>query len=350
MSLKNKAAFCIGPPFFIPAIPATLAPDSFESATMQFSRKFYLLAIATLFSFPVQAQQYVCMDSNQGYFCMQLFPDEAPLTVSNFLNYVTDGDYTNSLVHRSVANFVIQGGGFYGSADTLGTRVPTDPAVTNEFSRSNLRGTVAMARNGGIVNSATSQWFVNIVNNTFLDSVDEGFTVFAEIVAGMEVVDAINDLRRVNLSTALGNSAFGEVPVTTPATTNTVALEDFVVIKEAWATDTLPNPYYCSPKTQATALTEFCGSRLSLPVQIGSTYYKASLILQSTSPTLVFTVDKSSLTPLTTPPAEFATFNAATSELSIPSVRSGAKTFNNVVLDLSNKSSLEFTLSSFTKG
>lgn len=140
-----------------------------------------------------------------------LFDEDAPLSVANFLNYVNDGDYVNTIIHRSVPGFVVQGGDF--TVDGLNVaNVPTDPPVQNEFSsqRSNLRGTIAFARlgqnitvDGSIIESvdtATSQWFLNLVDNTGLDSptdnngnIVEGFTVFGEVLseADQATVDAI---------------------------------------------------------------------------------------------------------------------------------------------------------------
>ena len=116
----------------------------------------------------------------------------APLTVQNFLNYVNDGDYVNTIIHRSVPGFIVQGGGFTaeGLAELLNTNtnpanaigvIPSDPPVVNEFSseRSNLRGTIAMAKLGGDPDSATNQWFFNLADNsTNLDNQNGGFTVF----------------------------------------------------------------------------------------------------------------------------------------------------------------------------
>ena len=86
----------------------------------------------------------------------------APLTVQNFQNYVSAGSYTNTFIHRSIPNFIIQGGGFTYNNETLAT-IPTNAPVQNEFSasRSNLRGTIAMAKLGSDPNSATDQWFFN---------------------------------------------------------------------------------------------------------------------------------------------------------------------------------------------
>jgi cyclophilin family peptidyl-prolyl cis-trans isomerase len=155
----------------------------------------------------------VTLKTNQGNIVMEMLPANAPATVANFLNYVNDGDYTNSIVHRSVLGFVIQGGGFTTNSLTFTdtdqfTNVPTDIPITNNFGLSNTRGTVAMAR-GSAVDSATSQWFVNLADNLFLDSDNEGFTVFARVL-DMASVDAIAAIPRLDLGTP-----FQSLPVVT---------------------------------------------------------------------------------------------------------------------------------------
>lgn len=122
---------------------------------------------------------------------VELYPNMAPQTVANFSAYADGGDWDGSLVHRSVPGFVIQGGG-YREVGGAYAAIPTDPPVVNEPCLSNTSGTIAMARIGGQPNSATSQWFVNLANNTFLDSVDGGFTAFGRVIgAGMDVVQDI---------------------------------------------------------------------------------------------------------------------------------------------------------------
>ena len=147
---------------------------------------------------------------------VQLYPNMAPQTVANFRAYADSGDWDGSLVHRSVPGFVIQGGGFREVAGAYQT-IPTDPAVPNEPCLSNTVGTIAMARVGGQPNSATSQWFINLANNTSLDSVDGGFTAFGRVIGGgMSVVQAIAALPRVDTLAYLQlpfNQIFREFPV-----------------------------------------------------------------------------------------------------------------------------------------
>jgi len=130
----------------------------------------------------------VQLDTVMGKFNVELFA-ETPATRANFLNYVTQGRYDNTLIHRAVPGFVLQGGGYAINARAI----PADPPIPNEFSRSNLRGTVAMARFGVDPDSATSEWFINLTDNSApLDQQNGGFTVFARVLGtGMKIADAI---------------------------------------------------------------------------------------------------------------------------------------------------------------
>ncbi len=158
----------------------------------------------------------VVMETPLGDIPIALYPNTAPLTVQNFLDYADRGDYDGSLVHRSVPGFVIQGGGYREESGAYAV-IPTDPPVTNEPCLSNTEGTVAMARVGGQPNSATSQWFVNLVDNTSLDSVAGGFTAFGRVVGdGMEVALAIASLPRFDTLTYLEfpfNHVFSDLPL-----------------------------------------------------------------------------------------------------------------------------------------
>ena len=142
----------------------------------------------------------------------------APITVDNFINYANAGSYAFSIIHRSVVSpipFVIQGGGFIINNTTLDL-VPTNAPIQNEFSenRSNLRGTIAMAKVGNNPNSATSQWFFNLSDNSAnLDNQNGGFTVFGQVLSqnDLNTVDAIASLPVVNASSV--NPAFETLPI-----------------------------------------------------------------------------------------------------------------------------------------
>lgn len=170
----------------------------------------------------VQADVVVRMSLQQGLqqnnVDIRLFDQFAPLTVANFLKYsngttTNGGSYDNTVIHRSIANFVVQGGGY--SFNPYVTVVRDDP-VTNEFTLPNVRGTIAMAKVSSgpdPVNSATSEWFFNLVDNSSnLDNQNGGFTVFGAVIGnGMDVVDAIANLPVFN-KTAL-NTAFASLPL-----------------------------------------------------------------------------------------------------------------------------------------
>ena len=144
------------------------------------------------------------VETDLGTIEINLYDNATPATVTNFLNYVNSGNFSDSIVHRSVPGFVIQGGGFITDINAQIGNIATDPAVTNEPVYSNVRGTIAMAKLGGDPNSATSQWFINLANNAAnLDAQNGGFTVFGEVTAGMDVVDAIAALPSYDFGSVL---------------------------------------------------------------------------------------------------------------------------------------------------
>jgi len=135
----------------------------------------------------------VRVTTNMGEFVIELRPDRAPITVANFLRYVKEGFYSNTLFHRVIANFVIQGGGH--DATTLALK-PTHENVFNESGNGlqNKRGAVGLAR-ADPPHSGNSQFFVDLVDNPDLDPVPTrwGYTVFGRVVQGMDVVDRIGE-------------------------------------------------------------------------------------------------------------------------------------------------------------
>lgn len=318
-------------------------------------RAFFTLSalLILMVARPALAQKYVCMESNKGEWCFELLRSAAPNTVNNFLRYVNAGDYTNNLIHRSVRGFVIQGGGFGIDQSGLLGVTRNYGTVVNEYRRSNLRGTVAMAKLGGDPNSASNQWFINLGDNSGnLDNQNGGFTVFAEVVHGLDVIDRIAGFRIGNLTGILG-SGFNEVPVDIPASATTVARSDLVIIARAYATDLLPGqtiaPYHCSVAVPNESLTELCSGEVAFPVNVQNVgSYEGTLQLVTSNP-MVFAIKPGSLKPIASLPAVHATYDPVTLELSIPSVRAGASFYFNVKLKLTNVAAQQFTLQSFTQ-
>ena len=177
---------------------------------------------------------------NQSFF-LELFDKKGvaerntKATVKNFLKYVKNGLYDQSIFHRSVSDFVIQGGGF--SAPVVSSAEGGMPSeirdygmVENQPGNSNLQGTVAMAKVGGLPDSATNQWFINLSDNTFLDEQNEGFTVFGKILGeGMKVVDDLASADVFNFG-----GVVSQLPLwSSPGDIVDVQPEDYVTIDSA---------------------------------------------------------------------------------------------------------------------
>ena len=130
---------------------------------------------------------HVLLDTTNGQIEIELDPVKAPISTKNFLDYVNSGFYTNTIFHRVIPGFMAQGGGFTPQMQQKETRAP----IKNEHKNglANVRGTLSMARTS-VPDSATSQFFINVKDNDFLDQGD-GYAVFGKVVKGMDVVDII---------------------------------------------------------------------------------------------------------------------------------------------------------------
>jgi peptidyl-prolyl cis-trans isomerase A (cyclophilin A) len=151
----------------------------------------WIAAAALLLAIPAFAQQ-VRLQTSEGDIVLELEREKAPKTVDNFLQYVRSGHYDGTIFHRVIAGFMIQGGGMKPDLSEKPTRAPIPLESRNGLS--NTRGTVAMARTM-VPDSATAQFFINVVDNAFLDQPNardgHGYAVFGKVVAGMDVVDKI---------------------------------------------------------------------------------------------------------------------------------------------------------------
>ena len=158
-----------------------------------------ILSLLLLFAFAMVATANgadaprVALETSKGTIVLELHPDKAPGTVENFLAYVESGFYDGTVFHRVIPDFMVQGGGFAPDMTKKPTRAPVENEADNGLA--NDRGTVAMARTSN-PHSATAQFFVNLVDNDYLNHTSKdargwGYTVFATVVEGMEVADAI---------------------------------------------------------------------------------------------------------------------------------------------------------------
>lgn len=250
-------------------------------------------------------QMSVLLPSSTGFFNIALDGQHKPITVANFLNYVNSGRYfmtdptthglASSFIHRSVSNFVVQGGGFIGTVNPAQppyaqpTPVPTFSPIHNEPGISNKIGTIAMAKLDGQPNSATSQWFVNLANNggppANLDTTNGGFTVFGHVTGvGMTIVNAIAAVPIFNLgspfnSLPLRNYTGGFIRVT-----NLVSIAGITVISPLAFTASSDNP--------AVATATISGKNLLVtPLQPGTAHIMAKATdLDGANVSQIFTV------------------------------------------------------------
>jgi cyclophilin family peptidyl-prolyl cis-trans isomerase len=163
--------------------------------------KKLLLSITLLFfsAVAVQAATRVEMKTSMGTITLELNEEQAPISVKNFLAYAEQNFYDGTIFHRVIKNFMIQGGGF----DKALQRKQTRPPIKNEAGNGlpNVKGSIAMARTG-VVDSATSQFFINLKDNDFLNQRGKspnmyGYAVFGKVVAGLEIVEKIGRIRTV---------------------------------------------------------------------------------------------------------------------------------------------------------
>ena len=162
-----------------------------RKALSLFSALLLTLGASTL---SIAANPSVKMETTEGVVVIELYPDKAPASVENFLRYVNDGAYDGTIFHRVIKGFMNQGGGFTADFEKRPTKYPP---VKNEADNGlkNTRGTIAMARTGD-PHSATNQFFINTVDNSFLNFSSKtargwGYTVFGRVTEGMDVVDRI---------------------------------------------------------------------------------------------------------------------------------------------------------------
>lgn len=162
--------------------------------------RYFLTALLILMSANSwAANPRVILETNKGNIVLELYPDKSPKTVANFLQYVQEGFYTNTIFHRVINGFMIQGGGFTPKYERKNTHAPITNEAVNGLK--NKRGTIAMARTMD-PHSASAQFFINVADNDFLNYKSKtpngwGYAVFGKVVQGMDVVNKIKEIPTV---------------------------------------------------------------------------------------------------------------------------------------------------------
>ncbi|WP_286232823.1 peptidylprolyl isomerase [Thalassotalea sediminis] len=179
-------------------------------------KKYLTPLVLTLGLSAASAQATIVeFQTSHGNFKVNLHDETTPKTVENFLNYVTEGKYDNTIIHRTVDDFVIQGGGAKFEGELPPEWIETNGTIENEPAYSNVKATISMAKQSGRINSASSQWFINLKDNSStLDPVDVygggAYAVFGEVIEdGMNVVNAIAEVPRCDT----GHGGFRELPM-----------------------------------------------------------------------------------------------------------------------------------------
>jgi cyclophilin family peptidyl-prolyl cis-trans isomerase len=204
-------------------------------------RTVCILALLIFLLSPARAGTLVQFRTPFGDMEVELYDQDKPVTVQNFLQYVQNGLYVNEFSHRLVPAFVLQGGGYTLTTNTIAS-IPTYPPIINEYGMgnqySNVFGTIAMAQSGGETNSATSQWFFNLTNNPTLDAHNTNgfFVVFGHVIQGTNILNIFNNFQYYTgtqtsnlVADEEGNygPAFEDLPLLYPslATTNFVFID-----------------------------------------------------------------------------------------------------------------------------
>ena len=297
------------------------------------------LFIVLLFScipFSSSAGTIVRVSTTIGDFSIELLDDIAPVTVQNFLNYVNRNDYNGTYFHRVVDDFVAQGGAYRFELFVGPIDVPTDPPIVNEFSVSNTRGTVAMAKFDGDPDSATNQWYVNLADNTNLDTLNGGFTVFGNVLGqGMVIVDAIDNQPTLDLGFKASEAPYVTAAYSTPLDFLYMNVEIVERLSAA------PHVFEATSGLLITSVDIDNGLEL-LSMNFNTVPAAGEVIIQA---------NLESVIPRRGPVDGIATFSTSDNRLRIPSleISSNGQAFlvSNVVFVLSNTSPVQFTLESY---
>lgn len=168
----------------------------------------WILAAVVILLAQIALAETVIVTTNKGSFEVELNSERAPISTENFLKYVDSGFYNGTIFHRTIKDFVVQGGGLTPDMKEKETLAPIKSEATNGLS--NLKGTIGMARDND-PDSATSQFYINTQDNKFLDHTDKklGYTVFGKVISGYDVVEAIENSPTHNIG------EYEDVPVET---------------------------------------------------------------------------------------------------------------------------------------
>lgn len=295
-----------------------------------------MLLILLCLTSAAQAGTIVRVSTSMGDYSIELLDSTAPLTVQNFLNYVARNDYNGTYLHRVVRNFVVQSGGYSFQPYVGPIDIPKDPPVVNEFNVSNTRGTVAMAKFEGDPDSATSEWFVNLGDNSSLDSTNGGFTVFGVVLGeGMAILDAIDALPTLEL---------GAKAPSTPYITEFYESPTGFVYQNVEVVQRFSSAPHLFENASGLLIT-------SIDVNNGAELISMNFQAVPSATQVIIQANVKSVIPRRNTFDGIATYSATDNRLRIPALEINLNgvisVVNNVVFVLSNPDLLQFTLESY---
>ncbi len=296
-----------------------------------------------------EANTLVRITSTYGDFTLELFDEQTPNTVNNFLGYVDRGDFDMTVVHRSVSDFVIQMGAYNWLGDCVNdapqpgvncsaTYTEQQDPVINEPVVSNTEGTIAMAKLGGDPNSATSQWFINLGDNSEnLDEQNGGFTAFGRVLGeGLSVANEINELPVQNVGGAATDMPLRNNSSSFPQTEN-------LVLMSAYRVDRF---------STAMHIFEYSSGRLAAYVNAGDLgNFSMQFNLVQDTGEIIFELDTANMVPLEITPEGMADYLPGEQKVAIPQVElnnnGSVSVLNNVVLRMIDEAQMRFVLESY---
>ena len=286
------------------------------------------------------AAPFLNVKTSLGDFTIELFEQTTPGTVNNFLQYVDSGRYNKTVIHRSVADFIMQGGWLiYNVASQSLEPIVLEETIENEYKMSNVRGTIAMAKLGANPNSASSQWFVNLVDNSAnLNAQNGGFTVFGRVVGeGMRVVDQIAKIPTYSVNSNLGQlSNFPLADLSGQVTSS-----NFITIS---AIESVPDIKWPSYYDEAS-------KELRVKVDLGeSGLYSLAFSIIESQQGVKLKLELSSMHTIEQKELNMASFDGARGLLFLPELYVGSDlAFKDVELILTDPVKLLFSLGAFDK-
>lgn len=299
------------------------------------------LIASALICVPASAGTIVEVQTVLGSFYLELNDEAAPQTVANFLSYVNTDRYNSTIIHNVQAGGQIMGGGYgYNSCDQGPIPIQTDPPIPFESTGlSNLSGTIAMLHFADDINSAASQWYINLGNAPDLDSLNGGYAVFGEVIGdGLSVIGNI-----AQLPTSIV-TPFVDVPVI-----------DYLGFTANCANFTRDNlvqlvmSVVARDNGEATSRFDNASGMLSVDIDAGALgFLNLSFTIYESEPQVVIQAQLESAVELPTPVPSMARFNVFNGELHLPELAvDGTVLFRNVVFTLTDEDSALFTLTAF---